>query len=89
MMMNGSVQNQYVQDAMPDFEVIKSFMEDDGRGQLQDPDIANIREIHPRGEERDPAFRKRFARGPFNHQWPRHMNLDETYRTPSLFTWRC
>lgn len=57
MMMNESLQHGYVQDAMPDFEVMKSFMEDDGRGQPQDRDITNIREIHLREEERDPALR--------------------------------
>ncbi len=88
-MMNESVQHGYVQNAMSDFEVMKSFMEDDGRGQLQDREIANIREIHPRVEERDPALRKRILRGRLGRRWLRHMNLDETYRTPSLFTWRC
>ena len=88
MMMNESVQHEYVQDAMPVFEVMKSFMEDDGRGQPQDRDIANIREIHLREDKRDPALRKRCVRGPVNHRWRRHMNLDETYRMPSLFTWR-
>jgi hypothetical protein len=31
----------------------------------------------------------RFAEGRVSRRWPRCMNLDDTYRAPSLFTWRC
>ena len=61
MMMNESVQHGYVQDAMPDFQVMKSFIEDDGRGQPQDREIANIREIC-RENKRDAKLRKRILR---------------------------
>ncbi len=87
-MMIETVQHGSVQDAMPDFAVIKKFMENDGRGKPRDREIANIRVIHPREKKRDPALAKRLVRGPFHHRWSRYMNLDETYRMPSLFTWR-
>ncbi len=32
---------------------------------------------------------KRFVEGRLSRQLSQRMNLDETYRAPSLFTWRC
>jgi hypothetical protein len=32
---------------------------------------------------------KRIVDGRLNRRWPRCMTLDDTYRAPSLFTWRC
>jgi hypothetical protein len=32
---------------------------------------------------------KRFAEGRISTRLLRRMNLDDTYRAPSLFTWRC
>ena len=32
---------------------------------------------------------KRIVEGRLSRRWPRCMNLDDTYRAPSLFTWRC
>jgi hypothetical protein len=71
---------------MPDFEVMKKFMEDDGRRQLLDREIANTREIL-RENKRDAELRRRILRGHFGSRWLRHTNLDETLRMPSLFTW--
>jgi hypothetical protein len=88
MMMIETVQHGYVQDAMPDFEVMKKFMEDDSEITICEQEIPEIREIHSREDKRDPVLRKRGVRGPINHRWLRHMNLNETYRMPSLFTWR-
>ncbi len=88
-MMIETVLNGPVQDAMPDFEVMKKFMEDDGKVGIFEQAIPEIREIHSREDKRDPALRKRCVRGPLNHRWSRLMNLDETHRSPSLFTWRC
>ncbi len=83
-----TAQHSYVRDAMPDFEAMKKLMEDDGRVEICEQEIPEIREIHSREIKRDPELRKRFVRGPLRRQWSRHMNLDETYRMPSLFTWR-
>ncbi len=88
-MMIETVQHGYVKDAMPDFEVMKKFMEDDIEVKDCEQEIAEIREIHLRDDQRDPKLRKRLVRGPFSRRWSRRMNLDETYRMPSLFTWRC
>ena len=32
---------------------------------------------------------KRTVEGRLSRRLARHMNLDDTYRAPSLFTWRC
>ena len=32
---------------------------------------------------------KRIVEGRLSRRWPRCMTRDDTYRVPSLFTWRC
>ena len=32
---------------------------------------------------------KQIVEGRVSRRWPRCMTLDDTYRAPSLFTWRC
>ncbi len=88
-MMIETVRHGSVQDAMPDFEVMKKLIEDDNEIKIWEQEISEFREIHSREDKRDPALRKRSVRGPINHRWSRYTNLDETYRMPSLFTWRC
>lgn len=87
-MMIETVQHGYVKDAMPDFEVMKKFIEDDGKVGICEQGIPQIREIQSRDDKRDPALKRRCVRGPIKHRWSHHMNLDATYRMPSLFTWR-
>jgi len=88
-MMNETVQLKCAPDAMPDFELIKKFMEDDSKGKNRQHEGTKIREIHVREEKRDPEFRKRVVQGPLGRRWSRYMNLTETFRAPGLFTWRC
>ncbi len=88
-MMTESVQHGCVQDAMPDFEELKKSTEDCSEGQVREQEITEIREIHSREDKRDPEWTKRFVHGPLGRRWSRHLNLDETYRAPSQFTWRC
>ncbi len=83
-----TVQRGYVQDAMPDIEVMKKFMEDDGKLGICEQEISELREIL-RENKRDAESRKRILRGGLSRRRARHMNLDEIYRMPSLFTWRC
>ncbi len=87
-MMIETVQHGFEKDAMPEFEVMKKFMEDDGKVEHCEQEIAEIREIQSPEHKREPELRKQFVRGPLRRQWSRYMNLDETYRMPSLFTWR-
>ena len=87
-MMNRSVQHGCVQDAMPDFEELMKLTEDGTKEQVREQEITKIREIHSRQDKRDAERTKRFVQGPLSRRWSRRMNLDETYRTPSLFTWR-
>ncbi len=88
-MMNRSVQYGCAQDAMPDFEELKKVTEDRTKGQAREQEISKIREIHPREGKRDPKWTKRYMWGPLSRRRSRRMNLDETFRPPSLFTWRC
>ena len=88
-MMNETVQCKCAQDAIPDFEAMKKFMEDDSKRTNCEHERTRIRKTHSREEKRDPELRKRVVQGPLGRRWSRHMNLTETYRAPGLFTWRC
>ena len=88
-MMSRSVQHECIQDAMPDFEELMKLTEDGTKKQVREQEITKIREIHSRQDKRDPERTKRFVGGRLSHRWWRHRNLDETYRAPSHFTWRC
>ena len=74
---------------MPDFEELKKLTEDGTKKQVHEQEITKIREIHSRQDNRDPQRTKRFVGGRLSRRWSRRLNLDETYRAPSLFTWRC
>ncbi len=87
-MVNRSVQHGCVQDVMLDFEELMKLTEDGTKEQVREQEITKIREFHSRENKRDPERTKRFVQGPLSHRWSRRMNLDETYRAPSLFTWR-
>ena len=88
-MMTETVRRGLAKDALPDFEVMKKFLEDDSKGKTCEREITALRELHSREDHRDPELRKRTVHGHISRRWPRRMNLDEIYRTPSLFTWRC
>ncbi len=87
--MNETVQYGCAPDSMPEFELMKKFMEDDCKGKNYQHESTKIREIHSREEKRDPVSRKRVVQGPFGRRWTRYMNHTETFRAPGLFTWRC
>ena len=88
-MMTEAVQRGCAQDAMSDFEELKKVTEDCSKGQAREQEITKNREIHPREGKRDPEWTKRYVWGPLRRRRSRRMNLDETFRLPSLFTWRC
>ena len=88
-MRNGSVRRGCAQDAMPDFDELKKLTEDCSKGQVHEQDITKVQEIHPREGKRDPEWTKRYVWGPLSRRRSQRMNLDETFRPPSLFTWRC
>ena len=87
-MMNRSVQHGCEQQVMPDFEELMKLTEDGTKEQVREQGITKFQEIHSRQDKRDPERAKRFESSRLNRQWWQHMNLDETYRAPSLFTWR-
>ena len=88
-MMNQSVQHGCVQDAMPDFDELMKLTEDGSTEQVREQEITKIREIHSRQDKRDAERTKRFVGSCLSRRWSRRLNLDETYRAPSHFTWRC
>ncbi len=88
-MMNRSVQHECVQDAMLDFEELMKLMEDGTKEQVREQEITMNRQIHRQEDKRDAERTKRFVGGRLSRRWLRRLNLDETYRAPSHFTWRC
>ena len=88
-MMNQTVQNQCPQVVMPDFEELKKLMEDCSQGQVREQGITKIQEIDSGQDKRNPECTKPFVASALSRRWGRCMNLDETFRAPSLFTWRC
>ena len=49
---------------------------------------ACIQEIIPE-HKWDAERTKRIVEGGLSRRWSRRLNLDETYRAPAHFTWRC
>ena len=88
-MMNEMVQDRCVQNAMPDFEKLMDLTEDGSKEKIREQEITNIREIHSRLDKRDTQRTKGIVQRRLGRQWSWLMNLDETYRMPPLFTWRC
>ena len=86
-MMNELVQHECAQGAMLDFEELKKLTEDYGKGQIRKQEITKIGEIYSRQDIWDRERTKRFVARSLTGRWRRRMNLDETYRMPSLFTW--
>ena len=88
-MMNETVRFERTQIVMPDFEEQKKLTEDCSQGQVREQEITEIREIHSREDIRDAKLRNRISQGRRRRRRrSQRMNLDETYRAPSLFTWR-
>ena len=87
-MMNGTVRFERTQVVKPDFEEQKKLTEDCSQGQVREQEITEIREIHSWEEKRDAKLRKRISQDRRRRRRSQRMDLDETYRAPSLFTWR-
>ncbi len=88
-MMTETVQRGRAQDAIPNFEELIKLTEDREKGQIRGQETTEIQEIELRVGELDAQRTKRNVQDQFGRRWARHMNLDEIYRMPSLFTWRC
>ncbi len=88
-MMNRSVQHGCEQDVKPDLEELMKLTEDGTKEQVRYQEITKIQEINSRQDKRNPEPTKRFVGGRLSRRWSRRLNLDETFRAPSLFTWRC
>ena len=89
MMMNEAVQHRCAQSAMPEFEKLIKLTEDGNRGQARAQEIARIHESHWRQDKWNRDRTNRIVHGALSRRWPQRWDLDETYRMPSLFTWRC
>lgn len=88
-MMNELIQHEFAQGATLDFEELQKLTEDCRPGQVREQGITIIREIHSQKDKPVPKRTKRFVPGSLSSRWSRSMNLEEFYRVPSLFTWRC
>ena len=88
-MMTETVQREWAQDAMPNFEGLRKLTEDREMGQIRGQETTAIQEIELRVGELDAPRKKRNVQDQFGRRWARHMNLDEIHRMPSLFTWHC
>ncbi len=87
-MMNRSVQHGCEQQVLPDFEELMKLTEDGTKEQVREQGITKFPEINSRQDYQDAERTKRFVGSRISHRWWRRLNLDETYRSPSLFTWR-
>ena len=88
-MMNRSVQHGCEQHAMPDFDELMKLTEDCTTEQLREQEVTKIREIDTRQNKRGPDPTRRLVRNRLIRRWSRHLNLDESFRAPFHFTWRC
>ena len=88
-MMNEIVEHERPPGAMPKIKALKKLKEEIEKEQLRELQITKIREIHSPEIERDAERTKRFVGSRLSRQWSRRLNLDEIYRAPSHFTWRC
>ncbi len=88
-MMIETAQPGCARDVIPDFEAMNKFIEDDVKRTTREQEITKIREIHSQQDKRNPEPTKRFVGGRLSRRWSQHLNLDDAYRAPSLFTWRC
>ena len=59
-----TVQRGSIQDAIPDFQVMKKFMEDESDLKIREQEIIGTLEIDSREDKRDEDLRKRFVRPP-------------------------
>ena len=86
---NETLRQECTRDTISAFEELKKSTKTCGKGPVREQGITKIQEIHSQEDKRDPEWTKRFTQGPLSRRRSRRMNLDETHRAPSLFTWRC
>ncbi|MCH9004417.1 MAG: hypothetical protein IH838_03905 [Proteobacteria bacterium] len=87
-MMTESVQRGCARNAISDFEVTKKLVEDGSKGTVRKHEVTKNPENHTLQDKRHVKRAKRIESSRLNRQWWQRMNLNETYRAPSLFTWR-
>ncbi len=88
-MMNRSVQHGCEQQVMPDFEELMKLTEDGTKEQVREQGITKVQETLSRQDNRDAERTRRFGSDRLSCRWSRHLNLDESFRAPFHFTWRC
>jgi hypothetical protein len=74
---------------MPDFEELMKLTEDSTKEQIREQGTTKIQEFQSQQDKRDQERAKRFVGGRLSRRWSRHLNLDESFRAPFNFTWRC
>ena len=88
-MLTETVRRGWAQDAMPNFEELIKLTEDREKGQIRGQETTEIQEIQSRVGELDAQRKKRNVQDQLSRRWARHVNLDESFRAPYHFTWRC
>ena len=88
MMMMETAQREQVQDILRDVKIINDLMKDDSQGVIRQQEITMNRQIHRLEDKRGSQWAKRFMDGPVSRRRSRRMSCDESFRAPSLFTWR-
>jgi len=87
-MMIETVQQGYVQKAMPDFEALLKLIEGQEEGQIREQEFTSIREIQARQDKRDAQRTKRTIQDQLSRRWSRHATVDNTSSALSLFNLR-
>ena len=87
-MMIETVQQGYVQKAIPDFEALLKLIEDREKGQIREQEFTNIREIQARQDKRDAQRTNRNMQNQLSRRWSQHATVDNTRSALSLFNLR-
>ena len=87
-MMIETVQQGYVQKAIPDFEALLKLIEDREKGQIREQEFTNIREIQARQDKRDAQRTNRNMQNQLSRRWSQHATVDNTCSALSLFNLR-
>ena len=87
-MMIETVQNGYVQKAMPDFEALLKLIESQEKGQIREQEFTNIRDIQARQDKRDAQRTNRIMRDQLSRRWSRYATVDKTCNALSHYNLR-
>ena len=88
MMMMETAQREQVQDVSRDVEIMNGLMKDNGQGMIRQQEFTMNRQIHRQEAKGDSQWARRLMDGPVSRRRSQRISYDESFRAPSLFTWR-